>query len=85
MATRLPLANLADCDLRLSANEALIGTVRLTGFGATGTIKDGAVAVNIGQAQGVRILDLTSVVHQGLDMLGRGGCQVIEQLEGHRP
>ena len=51
VATRLPLANLADCDLRLSANEALIGTVRLTGFGATGTIKDGAVAVNIGQAQ----------------------------------
>ena len=51
VATRLPVADLADCDLRLSANEALIGSVQLTGFGATGTIKDGAVAVNIGEAQ----------------------------------
>jgi AsmA protein len=50
-ATRLPIADLADCDLRLSASDALIGSVRLTGFGATGTIKDGMVTVNIGEAQ----------------------------------
>ena len=50
-ATRLPIADLVDCDLRLSVSEVLIGSVRLTGFGATGTIKDGAVTVNIGQAK----------------------------------
>ncbi len=50
-ATRLPIANLADCDLRLSVSEVLIGGVRLTAFGATGTIKDGAVSVNIGEAK----------------------------------
>lgn len=49
--TRLPIADLVDCDLRLSASEVLIGAIRMTGFGATGTIKDGAVTVNIGQAQ----------------------------------
>ncbi len=50
-ATRLPVADLVDCDLRLSASEVLIGAIRMTGVGATGTIKDGAVTVNIGQAQ----------------------------------
>jgi AsmA protein len=50
-ATRLPIADLADCDLRLSASDALIGSVRLTDFGATATIKNGAVTVNIGEAQ----------------------------------
>ncbi len=50
-ATRLPIADLVNCDLRLSASEVLIGGVRMTGFGATATIKDGAATVNIGQAQ----------------------------------
>ncbi len=50
-ATRLPIADLVDCDLRISASEVLIGGVRMTGFGATATIKDGGVTVNIGQAQ----------------------------------
>jgi uncharacterized protein involved in outer membrane biogenesis len=49
--TRLPLADLIDIDLRLSVSEVLIGTVRLTGFGATGTIKDGTVTVNVGEAK----------------------------------
>ncbi len=49
--TRLPVADLIDCDLRLSVSEVLIGSVRMTGFGATGTIKDGAATVNIGEAQ----------------------------------
>ncbi len=49
-ATRLPVVDLIDCDLRLSVSEVLIGAMRLTGLGATGTIKDGAVTVNIGQA-----------------------------------
>ena len=35
-------------------SEVLIGAMRMTGFGATGTIKDGAVTVNIGQATGLR-------------------------------
>ena len=48
--TRLPLADHVDADLRLSVNEVLIGAVRLTDFGATGTIKDGGVTVNIGEA-----------------------------------
>ena len=50
-ATRLPVADFVDCDLRLSVSEVLIGAMRMTGFGATGTIKSGAVTVNIGQAQ----------------------------------
>ena len=50
-ATRLPIADLVDCDLRLSVGEVLIGAMRLTKLGATGTIKDGAVTVNIGQAK----------------------------------
>ncbi len=50
-ATRLPVADLVDCDLRLSVNEVLIGGVRLAAFGATGIIKDGAVSVNIGEAE----------------------------------
>ncbi len=50
-ATRLPIADLVDCDLRLSVSEVLIGSVRMTALGATGTIKDGAVTVNIGQAE----------------------------------
>ena len=50
-ATRLPIADLVNCDLRLSVSEVLIGSVRLTALGATGTIKDGAVTVNIGQAK----------------------------------
>ncbi len=49
--TRLPLVDLIDCDLRLSVSEVLIGAMRLTGFGATGTIKDGAATVNIGEAK----------------------------------
>ncbi len=48
--TRLPLADLINIDLRLSVSEVLIGSMRMTGCGATGTIKDGAVAVNIGEA-----------------------------------
>ena len=50
-ATRLPVADLADCDIRISASEVLIGGVRMTGFGATGIVKDGVVTVNIGEAQ----------------------------------
>ena len=50
-ATRLPIADMVDCDLRLSVSEVLIGGVRLTALGATGTIKDGAVTLNIGQAK----------------------------------
>jgi AsmA protein len=48
--TRLPLANLIDCDLRLSASDVLIGAVRMAGLGATGSIRDGVVAVDIGEA-----------------------------------
>jgi AsmA protein len=50
-ATRLPIADMVDCDVRLSVSEVLIGSVRLMALGATGTIKDGTVTVNIGQAK----------------------------------
>lgn len=48
--THLPVADLMNCDLRLSAHQVLIGALQLTGVGATGIIKNGAVTVTIGQA-----------------------------------
>ncbi len=50
-ATRLPIANVLDCDLRFSAGELLVGAVRIDGLAATTTIKDGFLTANIGQAR----------------------------------
>ncbi len=49
-ATRLPVVDLFDCDLRISASEVLVGAVRLDRVAATATIKDGAATANIGEA-----------------------------------
>ena len=50
-ATRLPIADAFDCDLRFSAAEVLAGAVRLGSVAATTTIKDGALSADIGRAQ----------------------------------